>query len=45
MPYNIYVVNSRPHYGCLHVLFDLFMTGLTGGLWLIYLLIRFLRTH
>lgn len=32
-------------YGCLHALFDIFMVCITGGLWLIYILIRYLRTH
>ena len=27
------------------ILFDLIMTVITGGLWLIWVLIRFLRTH
>jgi len=27
------------------ILFDLIMTILTGGLWLIWVLIRYLRTH
>lgn len=26
-------------------LFDLFMTCITGGLWLIWLLVKYLRTH
>lgn len=29
----------------LGILFDLIMTFLTGGLWLIWVLIRYLRTH
>jgi len=32
-------------YGLMHALFDVFMTFATGGLWLIYVLVRFLRTH
>jgi hypothetical protein len=40
-----YRVTKKSSYGIFHLLFDLFMTGITGGLWLIYLLIRFLRTH
>lgn len=32
-------------YTFLHALFDLFMLVITGGLWLIYLIARFLRTH
>lgn len=31
--------------GCLSILFDFFMTIITGGLWLIWVLIRYLRTH
>lgn len=29
----------------LKILFDFVMTILTGGLWLIWVLIRYLRTH
>jgi hypothetical protein len=32
-------------YGCLMMLFDLFMIVITGGLWLIWVLVRYLRTH
>lgn len=32
-------------YGCFYALFDIFMVCITGGLWLIYILIRYLRTH
>jgi hypothetical protein len=32
-------------YGLMHALLDLFLIGITGGLWLIYLIIKFLRTH
>lgn len=31
--------------GKLGLLFDLFMTFITGGFWLIWVLIRYLRTH
>lgn len=31
--------------GCLGVAFDFFMTVATGGLWLVWVLIRYLRTH
>jgi hypothetical protein len=30
---------------CMGILFDFVMTILTGGLWLIWVLIRYLRTH
>ncbi len=33
------------HYGLLNFLFDLVMTGLTGGLWLIWIIFRFFRTN
>lgn len=29
----------------MRILFDIFMTVITGGLWLIYLLIKFLRKN
>lgn len=35
----------KNNYGCFHALFDIFMTVITGGLWLIYIIIRYLRTH
>ena len=31
--------------GGLGIMFDFIMTIMTGGLWLIWVLIRFLRTH
>ena len=33
------------HYGALNVLFDIFMTVVTGGLWLIWLFVKYVRTH
>ena len=33
------------HYGFGSLLFDIFMTLITGGLWLVVLLIKYLRTH
>lgn len=36
---------QRKHYGLLNMLFDLFMTIITGGLWLIWVLVKYLRTH
>lgn len=32
-------------YGFLHALFDLVMIGLTGGLWLLYIFVRYLRRN
>jgi hypothetical protein len=31
--------------GCLGLLLDVFLTCITGGLWLIYILIRYLRNN
>jgi hypothetical protein len=31
--------------GCLGVLFDFFMVCMTGGFWLIWVLIRYLRSN
>ncbi len=42
----IYVVqggHSRRQYGCLAFLGDVFMTFLTGGLWLIWIFVREMR--
>lgn len=33
------------NYGCLHALFDVFMIFITGGLWLIWIIVKYLRTH
>nr|DAT41914.1 MAG TPA: hypothetical protein [Caudoviricetes sp.] len=33
------------NYGFLNALFDIFMTIITGGLWLIWIVIKYLRTH
>ena len=35
----------KKNYGCLNMLFDLVMIGLTGGFWLIWLFVKYLRTH
>lgn len=35
----IYIYTKRP-YGLKHFLFDLFMIAITGGLWLIWMIIR-----
>lgn len=32
-------------YGILNALFDILMTICTGGLWLIWIVIKYLRTH
>lgn len=32
-------------YGLLHALFDVFMIFITGGLWLIWIFVKYLRTH
>ena len=33
------------NYGCLYALFDIFMIFITGGLWLIWIIVKYLRTH
>jgi hypothetical protein len=33
----------QKRYGCLAFLFDIIMTGLTGGLWLIWIFVREMR--
>lgn len=32
-------------YGIFHAIFDLLMTAATGGVWLLYIIIRFLRRN
>lgn len=36
---------GRKHYGFIHLLFDFVLTILTGGLWLLWIFIRFLRSN
>jgi hypothetical protein len=36
---------TNKNYSTTHALFDVFMTFLTGGLWLVYVAVRYLRTH
>lgn len=33
----------RRRYGLLHFLFDIFMIGITGGLWLVWIFVREMR--
>lgn len=40
-----YHVSPRRKYGVLNALIDITLTFLTGGLWLIWIIIRYLRTH
>ena len=35
----------KKEYGCGDMVFDFIMTIITGGAWLIWVLIRYLRTH
>ena len=35
----------RKQYGFPNLLFDLFMTVITGGFWLIWVAVKYLRTH
>lgn len=37
--------NGNKNYGCGMILFDIFMTIITGGLWLIWLFVKYVRTH
>lgn len=32
-------------YGLMHFIFDLFMVVITGGLWLLWMVFRFLRSN
>jgi hypothetical protein len=32
-------------YGFMHALLDLFLIVITSGLWLIWLIVKYLRTH
>lgn len=36
---------SKKKYGIFNFLVDLFLTSITGGLWLLYLLFRFLKNR
>jgi len=43
---DIYVTTQTTNrYGCLHFVFDCFMTLITGGLWLIWVFVREMRKH
>lgn len=39
----IYVIRKRRKYGPFRFLFDIAMTALTGGLWLIWIFVREMR--
>lgn len=39
----IVVENNRKPYGCLSFLFDIFMTVITGGFWIIWIFVREMR--
>jgi len=42
----IYIMSTnKKKYGLLHFLFDVFMVGITGGLWLLWILFKFLRKN
>ena len=45
MPEVILTVQQRRPYGCLAFLFDIFMTLLTSGLWLIWIFVREMRNR
>lgn len=41
----VQVVQVKRSYGFFHILLDFILTLLTGGIWLIWILIRFLRSN
>ena len=43
--FKIIIGKPKKKYGFLRLLWDLILTFVTGGLWLIWLLIRYLRNH
>lgn len=45
MPYVVYQIVAKKSYGFWHLLFDFTMTILTCGLWLLWILIKYLRTN
>jgi hypothetical protein len=42
---NVYVSNNKKSYGLFRFLWDFFLGCITGGLWWVFLLIRYLRTN
>lgn len=45
MPIFIFESVRRKRYGFWHFVFDIIMTGITGGVWLVFLLLRYMHTH
>jgi hypothetical protein len=43
MPDNYFYISPRPKYGFWKFMGDVFMTFLTGGLWLIWIFVREMR--
>lgn len=41
----MYIIVERKKYTIWTFIFDVLMTGITGGLWLVWLLLKFLRTN
>lgn len=41
----IYINQPSRKYGLFRFLFDLFMVGITGGLWLIWIFVREMRSR
>lgn len=39
----VYVEKSKPKYGCLSFLWDVFMITITCGLWLVWIFVREMR--
>jgi len=38
-------MSRRKRYGFFHLVLDLFLTLITGGLWFLWIVIRFLRSN
>jgi hypothetical protein len=39
------MTKTRTHYGLMNFLFDVVLTVITGGLWLIWVFVREMRNH
>lgn len=44
-PVNVTVINKRKRYGFWNFFWDVFLTILTGGLWLIWIFVREMRNR
>lgn len=41
----VYILVEKKRYGFWHFMLDLFLINITGGLWFLWILIRFLRSN